>query len=126
MPRIGVIFVSLAILLPVTTGCGNSGSATPQGPEDERQIAEFMSYFNDYTVNETKFKQAFTEKPPSNRKEYEKFRFDVKVGSIKVDGANATAVVEFRNDSSHEVLTTKEWTFTKVGDAWKIKSAPLR
>src|SRR5262245_54776023 len=122
------IVVMIPILLTSVVGCGGSGSvAGPDyGSEDGRKIAEFVDYFNDYVVDANKFKKAFAGKAPANRKEYEQFRYEVKVGSPKVDGTNATATVNFRNESSHEIVVTKEWTFTKVGDEWKLKDAPLR
>ena len=117
-----------SILLTSVAGCGSSGSvALPDyGSEEGRRIAEFVDYFNDYTVDNKKFKQAFASGAPSSRKEYEQFRYEVKVGSPKIDGANATATVNIYNESNHEVIATKEWTFIKVGESWKIKDAPLK
>lgn len=116
-----------SIILTAALGCGGSGSiAGPDSGSDAGKIAEFVDYFNDYVADAAKFKKAFAGKAPSSRKEYELLRFEVKAGSLKVDGTNATATVDIRNDSSHEVIATKEWTFTKVGEEWKLKDAPLR
>ncbi len=84
-----------------------------------------MDYFNDYKADDFKFKKSFAGNTP-RRKEYEPFSYEVKQGSIKVDGTTATATVEVHKESSPEIIATKKWAFTKVGDAWKIKDAPLR
>ena len=122
------ILVMASVLLTSVAGCSGSGSvALPDyGSEEGRQIAEFISYFNDYKADPVKFKKAFAGTAPSNWREYDKFRYEVKVGSPKVDGVNATATVTIHNESNYEVIATKEWTFTKVGDAWKLKDAPLK
>jgi hypothetical protein len=122
------ISVIVSLLLTSVAGWGGSGSvAGPDyGSEEGRKIAEFVDYFNDYKADANKFKKAFAGKAPSNWKEYEPLRYEVKVGSPKVDGTNATATVNIYNESNHEVIATKEWTFTKVGEEWKIKDAPLR
>ena len=115
-----------ASLLTSVAGCSSSGSvARPDyGSEEGRKIAEFVDYFNDYKADANKFKKSFAGNAPSNWKEYEQFRYEVKVGSPKVDGTSATATVNIYKESNHEVIATKEWTFTKVGETWKIKDAP--
>jgi hypothetical protein len=43
-----------------------------------------------------------------------------------VDGATATADVTVRKESNYETVATVGWTFAKVGDEWKLKTAPLK
>jgi hypothetical protein len=96
------------------------------GSEEGLKVAQMISNFNDAKADINKFKKSFVGNAPSNWKEYEKYAYEVVVGSPKIDGANATATVTVHTDSNYEVVATKEWSFTKVGDAWKIKDAPLR
>lgn len=95
------------------------------GSEEGLKIAQAVSEFNDAKNSQLKFKKSFAESPPANWKQYDKYSFQVKQGSPKVDGVNATATVTIHNESNFEVVATKEWTFVKVGDAWKLKTAPI-
>jgi hypothetical protein len=117
-----------ALLVLTSAGCGGPrpGPLPDHGSEDGRAIAEFIDYFNDYKADADKFKKSFATAAPANRREYDPFRFEVRAGSAKVDGAGATATVDVYRDSSRELVVSKEWAFTKVGDAWKLKDAPLK
>lgn len=123
-PSIAPLF---SVVLVLVTGCGSGEVAPPNyGSPEGLKIAQTVSDFNDAKANINTFKKMFVGTAPSNWKEYERVVYEVVVGSPQVDGANATATVTVRNESNYEVIATKEWTFTKVGDAWKIKDAPLK
>ncbi|MDY3553346.1 hypothetical protein R5W24_002447 [Gemmata sp. JC717] len=122
--------IPLALLgaVMLVPGCGAS-SGTPRmpdyGSEDGLKIALVVSEFNDAKNNQTKFKNSFAESPPANWKQYEKYSFRVKQGSPKVNGTTATATVTIHNESNFEAVGTQEWSFVKVGDTWKLKTAPI-
>jgi hypothetical protein len=115
--------------VPLAAGCGGGvgDDVTPPdyGSEDGKAIAELVSRIDDARGDPAKFKKLFAGAAPANPKEYDKYLYAVEVGSPKVTGADATASVGVHKESDYAVVGTKEWAFTKVGDQWKIKSAPL-
>ncbi len=123
-----ILTLAFVVAQPLIVGCG-SGQQTPTplpdyGSEDGVQIALLVSEFNDAKTQLVKAKKLFAGSPP-NVREYQNLAFEVVVGSPKVDGTTATASVKVLSDADMKPIATTEWTFTKVGDAWKIKSAPL-
>ncbi len=122
MPRLPA-----ALLIALAAGCGGGSVAMPDyGSEDGLKLAQLVSSFEDAKGDPAKFKKFFADAPPPNRKDYEKFVYEVAAGSPKVTGDAATAMVNVRLDSDNSVVATAEWTFSKVGDSWKIKAAPLK
>lgn len=114
------------LLLALAAGCGDGTVAPPNyGSEDGLKIARMVSEFNDALGEDTKFRPMF-DGPPPKRKDYSGLVFDVVVGSPRVDGSAATAQVSVARESNNAPVGTAEWTFTKVGDTWKIKTAPLK
>ena len=128
MPRLSVTRGLLALLLASSAGCGGPKEVPPPdyGSPDGLKIAQAVSEFNDAKADAAEFKKAFVANPPANWREYDKFSFNVVVGSPKVSGDGATAGVTVHKETNYEVVATVEWSFTKVGDAWKLKAAPLK
>ncbi|MFO0798003.1 MAG: hypothetical protein U0804_11030 [Gemmataceae bacterium] len=123
MPRFALL---TAVLL--AAGCAGSSSVPmpDYGSEEGLKIAQLVSEFNDTKGAPAKFKKAFAGDPPAaGLKAYERYVYEVEVGSPRVSGGTATATVRLLKEADNELVTTKEWTFAKVGDAWKIKTAPL-
>jgi hypothetical protein len=126
--RYNIALVALAILVVNFLGCSHP-EAVPlpnYGSEEGLKIAQMVSEFNDWKAHPAKFKKAFAATVPANFKDYEKFTYNVVVGSPKVDGSSATASVTIHKESNYEVVATKDWSFTKAGNDWKIKDAPLK
>lgn len=124
-----VSLAPLALLLAFLVGCGEPKVVPPPdyGSPDGLKIAQAVSDFNDAKAEPTKFKKAFAGPlPAASWKDYEKFSYNVVVGSPKVTGDGATAGVTVHKESNYEVVATVEWSFTRVGDAWKLKAAPLK
>ena len=122
MPRLALLTAAL-----LAAGCG-SGSSIPMpdyGSEEGLKIAQLVSEFNDTRGAPAKFKKMFAAAPPASLKAYEKYVYEVEVGSPRVEGSTATATVRLLKEADNSLVTTKEWTFGKAGDAWKIKTAPL-
>ena len=94
------------------------------GSEDGLKIAQMVSEFNEAKADQAKFKKMFAGSPSADWKKYYPLAFEVAPGSPKVSGAEATAQVIVRKDADNADVGTKEWSFIKEGDAWKIKSAP--
>jgi len=61
----------------------------------------------------------------SQRARYRRCSFDTVAGSLSASGDSASATVIVREISSGEILGEIEWTAEKVGDQWKLKSAPM-
>ncbi|HYH67062.1 MAG TPA: hypothetical protein VD866_20370 [Urbifossiella sp.] len=121
MPRLALLTVLFA------AGCGSSAIPMPDyGSDEGLKIAQLVSEFNDTRGAPAKFKTMFAAAPPAaGLKAYEKYVYEVEVSSPRVDGTTATATVRLLKEADNSLVTTKEWTFAKVGDAWKIKTAPL-
>ena len=43
-----------------------------------------------------------------------------------VTGSTATVTVELEENSTGNITGTYDWTCEKIGDAWLIKTAPLK
>ena len=120
MPRLALLTVLFA------AGCGSSAVPMPDyGSDEGLKIAQLVSEFNDTRGAPAKFKKMFAAAPPAALKAFEKYVYEVEVGSPRVEGTTATATVRLLKEADNSVVTTKEWTFSKVGDGWKIKTAPL-
>ncbi len=127
MPRFTISIALLLATVPAfVTGCGGSKSAPmpDYGSEEGLKIAQLVSEFNEAKADANKFRKMFAGTAPSNWREYERSVYEVVVGSPKVNGSTATAGVTIRKEANYEVVATTEWTFARVGDTWKIKSAP--
>lgn len=119
--------LALAAALALLPGCGSAAKIAPPpdyGSEEGLKIAQLVSHFNEDKADPVKFRRAFADNPPADWKRYDRFTFEVKSGSPKVDGAAAAATVTVHKEANYEVVATVEWTFAKVGDVWKLKTAP--
>jgi hypothetical protein len=104
-------------------GCGEDKPKAPElGGEDGMAIARCIEDVGDSTNNAKKLSELFVagSKPPELT-QLKGCMFGM-VGKPSMSGTTATAKVKIDKDgkSSEQV-----WTFEKVGDKWKIKSAPL-
>ena len=87
-----------------------------------------MSGLPDYAGDAKRFRGAFASgaTPPAD-KERARFRqllFTPESPPV-VSGDSATVRVRVRDDNSPQPLGALEWSFSKEGGKWKIKSAPL-
>jgi hypothetical protein len=73
----------------------------------------FQSFFVDGTAPDE-----------SQRLRYKRGGYAIASGP-KVSGSSATMTVTVSNAATGEELGKMEWTAEKVGDAWKLKEAPL-
>jgi hypothetical protein len=78
------------------------------GSDEGLKIAQCVSNFNDAKGDVAKFRKMFAGKAPANWRSYDKYVYEVVVGSPKIDGANATANVTVHQESNYEVIATKE------------------
>lgn len=119
MMRITVLYLLTAFLF----GCGDKKSELPDmGGDDGRAVAELVEEMSDATSNTKKLNKLFANgsKPPELSK-LKGCMFYI-VGKPTVSGTSAEAKVKIDKGAQS---SEKDWTFEKVGDKWKIKTAPL-
>jgi hypothetical protein len=119
----------LILLSGVVVGCSSTPPTGPTyGSEDGRKISVLVSELNDVKSLPDRYKKLFATGvtlSPADRKKLDTIAYEVK-GSPTVTGDTATATIAMRSESASSAdLGTKEWTFAKEGDQWKIKTAPL-
>lgn len=115
--------LSLLFLTLFITGCGQKKSELPDmGGDDGRAVATLIEDINDAISSQKKLKELFA--ADAKLPELAKLKgcmFSV-VGKPTMSGTSATAKVKIEKGGQ---ASEQEWTFEKVGDKWKIKTAPL-
>jgi len=108
-------------------GCGG-GSGGPRPPgygsEDGKLIADVIDAFNEVKYDPARAKKLFASGQAPSTRQYDPYRYDVD-GNPSVSGATATARIKVIGDADSKEKGTAEWTFSKEGSGWKIKTAPL-
>jgi hypothetical protein len=118
-------FSTLALLLPLAatwSGCG--GEKQEVAPEDTR-IGGLVTSLEDVAGDPKSFESLFAPgaaPKDSERPKYKQYTYQLK-DTPRVSGDTATFTAVMSKDGS--VVGEKEWTAVKVGDAWKLKDAPL-
>jgi hypothetical protein len=108
-------------------GCGGeAGGPSPigYGGPDGQAIAALADLLNEYKADPARFRTLFAGLPGGSNTQYDRFGYDLD-GSPVVTGGTATARVRCRPEVGTAEAVVLDWTFEKVGDKWKIKSAPL-
>jgi hypothetical protein len=109
------------LLILVVQGCG-SPAPPSYGSEDGKKIALLIEDLNEKKGNTVESKKLFVS-VPANLVRLGQFSFDVK-GSPSVTGTTATATLAVRTEGGED-KGQQQWTFEKVGENWRIKTAPL-
>lgn len=121
-----ILFVTLGCLFALT-GCGGDSGGKPldMGGEDGSKISTVIEDVNDAVGNTKQLDTLFVKgSKPSDPKKMVKYGYSI-VGKPTVSGTTGTAKVRVDPAGGGATVGEVEWTFEKVGDAWKIKSAPL-
>ena len=115
--------VVLGLLAIVGCGGGGETKSLDMGGEDGNKISMLIEEMNDAVGNKKKLAELFVSgaKLPEPKASMGMSFFIV--GKPSVQGTSATAKV--RIDKNSQAAGEKQWTFEKVGDAWKIKDAPV-
>jgi hypothetical protein len=111
-----------ALVLFALTGCG--GERAEQSPREE--LEGVLSSFGDQASNPKTLGVYFAGTAPDAKalKGYQSKSFRV-ADEPRMSGNTATAGVIVTDEEKGEELGTVEWKFVKVGDRWKLESAPL-
>jgi hypothetical protein len=115
---------NLIVLLALfAVGCGDSKSLPPDfGGEDGLSVVRCIEDVSEATTNQKKLNEMFaTGASPLDVKKISGAMFSV-VGKPTINGTTATAKVRIEKG---QLTKEQDWTFEKVGDKWKIKTAPL-
>jgi hypothetical protein len=127
MRTTGLVRPALALaLLAGLVGCRGADAPAPPGygSEDGQQIARLVDELNEAKPDPGKLKKLYPGAPAGATKQYDPYRYEV-TGQPAVSGDTATAQIRIVKDTDGQERGTKEWTFEKVGGAWKVKTAPL-
>jgi hypothetical protein len=95
------------------------------GGEDGSKIALLVEDLNEIKHNAKKMADFFaTKQAVPDAKKFNQFAFYI-AGKPAVSGSTATCKVLVEKAAAGTSLGEQEWTFEKVADGWKIKSAPV-
>jgi hypothetical protein len=119
----GVCGLMLCSLAFVFAGCG--GGQTEYIETEEGNVKLALSDVAGAASDPTDFRELFVEgaAPEAERDKYRPYMYRAK--SVKIDGANATAMVEVEDGSTGQIVGEIEWTLVLQGEEWKLKTAPL-
>ncbi len=93
------------------------------GGEEGNKVASAVEELNEVKHNPKKSAEFFVKQESANAKKLNQFTYYV-AGKPVISGSTATCkiLIERANGTA---VGDQEWTFEKVADRWKIKSAPL-
>jgi len=116
------ILLAAMLLMPfLLAGCGGTPVAT-----SDQMLHGLISAVHGAAFQAGQFQVLFVEgeaPKDAQRLRYTKYNFEIKSSSVSGDAATITVVVRDLKDNKE--LGETEWTAAKVGNEWKLKSAPL-
>jgi hypothetical protein len=106
-------------------GCASSHDAPP--PTDETSLVQVVKSFNGSTSDPRNAPQWFVQGSVPPAAELQKFaKYDCRVvGKPTIKGDTATIKMRVLVRQTDNEVGQVDWTLVKVGDTWKVKSAPL-
>lgn len=120
--RTPALFAAL-FLPPFSVGCGDGPKVQSEG----EAVAGVLSSFGDQASNPKTLKVYFADgkaPPDGELMKYKNKGFEL-VGEPRASGGTVTAKVKVTDEMKGDELGQVVWTFVKVGDQWKLESAPL-
>ena len=122
--RFGLPFL-LVVCLSCLSGCGSSTpGSVDMGGEDGTKVAVLVEELNELKGDAKKMADSFTSKPSAgDAKKFNTMTYYIK-GKPEIKGTTATCKVLVEKQDGTP-LGELEWSFEKMADGWKIKSAPL-
>lgn len=114
--------VVLWLLVVVAQGCGQG---EPTMTETER-VSGLVVNLSDVAADPQQFKSLFVEgAAPAESQRLWLSKHNCDATSVKISGNSASIAVVARDVGTGKVLGEAQWTAEKVGEQWKLKSAPL-
>jgi hypothetical protein len=115
----------IAMSLVLSVGCSGGAKQIDLGGEDGKKIALLVEDLNEIKHNAKKMVDCFASKQAvPDTKKFNQLAFYI-VGKPNVTGSTATCKVLVEKAAEGTSIGEQEWTFEKVADGWKIKSAPV-
>jgi hypothetical protein len=115
----------LAVSLLFAIGCSGGAKQIDLGGVDGTKVALLVEELNELKHNSKKMVDCFVSKQAvPDSKKFNQLAFYI-VGKPNVTGTTATCKVLVEKAAAGTPLGEQEWTFEKVADEWKIKSAPV-
>jgi hypothetical protein len=108
-------------------GCDSSSNTGTVFTGEAHGVAVLVDDMNDVKGSPKKAATIFAKGAApsgSDLRKYGPYNFSI-VGKPSVNGSDATAEVSIRKEVDGAEVGKTTWTFSKEGEAWKIKSAPL-
>lgn len=117
--------VLLMVSFSYLSGCGSSTpGSVDMGGEDGTKVAVLVEELNELKSNVKKLGDSFSSKPSvADAKKFNSMTYYIK-GKPTVSGMSATCKVQVEKQDGTP-LGELDWSFEKLADGWKIKSAPL-
>ena len=114
------LLICVQLLFP---GCSRVPGSIDLGGEEGNKVAATVEELNEVKHNPKKIGEFFVDKQgQADAKKLNQFTYYV-AGKPSVTGTSATCKVLIEKANGTPV-GEQEWTFEKVSDQWKIKSAP--
>ncbi len=118
--NVSAVLLSLMI---AATGCGGGDDDKDRSYSDEEKVSGVID-ISDVVSKPEEFKAAFVDgAAPEDATLYKGHSFAASDASVSGDSATITVVI--RKVSTGKIVGEKDWTAQKVGDSWKLKSAPM-
>lgn len=112
-----------SVALLVVTGCASMTSSLDVGGEEGGKVAAAVEELNEVKHNPKKASEFFVSKQSQpDTKKLNQFTYYL-AGKPVITGSTATCPVLIEKADGTS-LGNQEWTFEKVAEKWKIKSAP--
>ncbi len=118
-------WATMVLLLAVAQGCGGEAERTEPKLTEEQKVCAAAD-MSDMVGDPEDFRSLFVDgavPDDSQKRRYKGRSFGA--SDPKISGNSATMTVVIRDVNTWEVLGEVEWTAEKVGDRWKLKTAPL-
>ena len=115
--RLFALVTALHVVMMI--GCGGSE------PTDAEQVNVAIANLSEAALDRESFESFFAAGLAPRESERSRYRqYFYEMDPPKVSGDSATANVRIL-DPDGDLIAEKEWSFSKVGDLWKISAAPL-
>ncbi|CAN5838254.1 hypothetical protein BH23PLA1_BH23PLA1_07090 [soil metagenome] len=111
------------LLMVLAQGCARTEADGPSMTGDAAGISDLLDDWNENGPDPALFVEG---KAPADAEfeKYHQYSYAL-MRTPRVSGTTTTTPVQVYDEMAGQEVGTIDWTFTKVGDAWKIEAAPL-
>lgn len=119
-------FLACLMAAVLFAGCGTAGNPVP--PADDEALRSAIGHTTEYQAEPDRFAECFVEgsvPDDATRNRLRGLMARLDSATVSGDGASASAQVLFEVLQTGEQLGPFEWTLTRAGDQWKVKTLEL-